>query len=139
MEGRASGHQDAPVPKKRLAWAHERGGRLQAQRFVTHEVAQSVPLGGPKGTKAQRQRKQLLMVRDGLTPLGIILDQHGIEGDLMGDKDEEVIEQFQGLLRRKAAGQPQEPELIGEAKPVMHAATMGNLRLVGRGKADAGR
>jgi hypothetical protein len=26
------------------------------------------------------------MLRDGLTPLGIVLDERGIEGDLMGNK-----------------------------------------------------
>jgi len=78
-------------------------------------VAQGVSLGGPKGPKAQIQRQELLMLRDGLTPLGIVLDEDGIEGDLMGNKDQEVVEQFQGLLRWKAASQPQEPQLIGEA------------------------
>ena len=77
------------------------------------------------------------MLRDGLTPLGIVLDQHGIEGDLLGDKDQEIVEQFQGLLRRKAAGQPQEPQLISEAQPVMRATTLGDLGLVGEGKPDA--
>ena len=77
------------------------------------------------------------MLRDGLTPLGIVLDQSGIEGDLLGDKDQEIVEQFQGLLRRKAAGQPQEPQLISEAQPVMRAATLGDLGLVGGGKPDA--
>jgi hypothetical protein len=51
--------------------------------------------------------------------LGIVLDQHGVESDFLGDKGEEVVEQFQRLLRRKAAGQSQEPELIGEAQPVI--------------------
>jgi len=55
------------------------------------------------------------MLRDGLTPLGIVLDEDGIECDLLGDKDQKAIEEFQGLLRRKAAGQPQEPQLISEA------------------------
>jgi hypothetical protein len=67
--------------------------------------AQGVSLCGPKRAKAEIQLEELLMLRDCLTPLGIVLDQHGIEGDLLGDKDEEVVEQFQGLLRRKAAGQ----------------------------------
>ena len=77
------------------------------------------------------------MLRDGLTPLGIVLDQHGIKGDLLSNKDQEIVEQFQGLLRRKAAGQPQEPQLISEAQPVMRAATLGDLGLVGGGKPDA--
>jgi hypothetical protein len=77
------------------------------------------------------------MLRDGLTPLGIVLDEDGIEGDLLGDKDQQVIEEFQGLLRRKAAGQPQEAQLIGEAQPIMRAATMGDLGVVGGGKPDA--
>jgi hypothetical protein len=77
------------------------------------------------------------MLRDGLTPLGIVLDQRGIKGDLMGNKDQEVVEQFQGLLRWKAASQPQESQLVGEAQPVMRAATLGDLGLVGGGKADA--
>ena len=46
------------------------------------------------------------MLRDGLTPLGIVLDEDGIEGDLLGDKDQQVIKEFQGLLRRKATSQP---------------------------------
>ena len=78
-------------------------------------MAQDIPLGGPKRTKAQIQRQELLMLRDGLTPLGIVLDEDGIECDLLGDKDQKAIEEFQGLLRRKAAGQPQEPQLISEA------------------------
>ena len=45
------------------------------------------------------------MLRDGLPPLGIVLDEDGIEGDLLGDKDQQVIEEFQGLLRRKATSQ----------------------------------
>ena len=72
-------------------------------------MAQDGPLCGPKGPKAQIQLEQLLMLRDGLTPLGIVLDQRRIEGDFMGDKDQEIVEQFQRLLRRQAAGQPQEP------------------------------
>ena len=47
------------------------------------------------------------MLRDGLPPLGIVLDEDGIEGDLLGNKDQQVIEEFQGLLRRKATSQPQ--------------------------------
>ena len=77
------------------------------------------------------------MLRDGLTPLGIVLDEDGIEGDLLGDKDQQVIEEFQGLLRWKAAGQPQEPQLIGEAQPVMRTATLGDLGVVGGGKPHA--
>ena len=77
------------------------------------------------------------MLRDGLPPLGIVLDECRIEGDLLGDKDQEIVEQFQGLLRWKAAGQPQEPQLIGEAQPVMRPATMGDLGVVGGGKPDA--
>ena len=99
-------------------------------------MAQGVSLCGPKRTKAQIQRQELLMLRDGLTPLGIVLDEDGIEGDLLGDKDQEVVEQFQGLLRWKAASQTQEPQLIGEAQPVMRAATLGDLGLVGGGKPD---
>ena len=33
----------------------------------------------------------------------------------MGNKAQEVVEQFQGLLRWKAASQTQEPQLVGEA------------------------
>lgn len=55
----------------------------------------------------------------------------------MGDKDEEVIEPFQGLLCWKAAGQPQETQLIGQAQPVMRATTVSDLGMVSRGKADA--
>ena len=76
------------------------------------------------------------MLRDGLTPLGIVLDEDGIEGDLLGDKDQQVIEEFQGLLRRKATSQPQEAQLIGEAQSVMRAAAMGDLGLVRGGKPD---
>ena len=76
------------------------------------------------------------MLRDGLTPLGIGLDEDGIEGDLLGDKDQQVIEEFQRLLRRKATRQPQEAQLIGEAQSVMRAAAMGDLGLVREGKPD---
>ena len=77
------------------------------------------------------------MLRDGLPPLGIVLDEDGIEGDLLGDKDQQVIEEFQGLLRRKATSQPQEAQLLGEAQAVMRAAAMGDLGLVRGGKPDA--
>jgi hypothetical protein len=77
------------------------------------------------------------MLRDGLSPLGIVLDECRIEGDLLGDKDQQVVEEFEGLLRWKAASQPQEPQLVGEAQPVMRAATLGDLGLVGGGKPDA--
>jgi hypothetical protein len=137
MECRTGGDKDTPVTEKRFGLGHERGGRLQAQGFVPHEVAQDLALGRPKGPKAQRQLEELLMLRDGLTPLGILLDQRGIEGDLLGDKDQQVIEEFQGLLRRKTAGQPEEPQLIGEAQPVMRAATLGDLGVVSGGKPDA--
>ena len=69
--------------------------------------------------------------------MGIVLDECRIEGDLLGDKDQQVIEEFQGLLRRKAAGQPQEPQLIGKAQPVMRTATLGELGVVGGGKPHA--
>ena len=49
------------------------------------------------------------MLRGCLAPMGIALDQHGIQGNLLGDKGDEVVEQSQGLLHRKAASQPQEP------------------------------
>jgi hypothetical protein len=74
LERRAGGDQDTPVTEKRFGLGHERGGRLQAQGFVPQEVAQDLALGGPKGTKAQIQFQELLMLRDGLTPLGILLD-----------------------------------------------------------------
>ena len=76
------------------------------------------------------------MLRDGWTPLGLILDKDGIEGDLLGDKDQEVIEEFQGRLRRKATSQPEEAQLIGAAPSVMRAAAMGDLGLVRGGKPD---
>ena len=62
LEGRTSGHEDVAVPEKRFGLGDERGGRLQAQRFVTQEVPQGVPLCRPKGTKAQIQLEQLLML-----------------------------------------------------------------------------
>jgi hypothetical protein len=101
MECGTGEYEDVVISEKRFGLGHERGGRFQAQHFVTQEVAQSVPLCGPKGPKAQIQRQELLMLRDGLTPLGIVLDQRGIEGDLMGDKAEEIVEQFQGCCAGK--------------------------------------
>jgi hypothetical protein len=79
------------------------------------------------------------MLRDGLLPLGIVLDQRGSLGDVLGDTAQEVVEQFQGLLRRKAPGQPQASQLIGAAQPVRRAATLGDLGLGGGGKPDAVR
>jgi hypothetical protein len=76
------------------------------------------------------------MLRDGLSPLGIVLDEDRIEGDLLGHKNQQVIEEFQGLLCRKATSQPQEAQLIGEAQSVMRAAAMGDLGLVRGSKPD---
>jgi hypothetical protein len=77
------------------------------------------------------------MLRDGLPPVGLLLEQRGLTGNLLGDKDQEVIEQFPGLLRWKAASQPQDPQLRGAAQPVMRTATRGDLSLGSGGKPDA--
>src|SRR4029453_17731286 len=116
-----------PLAEKGLRLGQECWSGLEAQGFGAEEVPKGVTRSGPKGTKAQIALKKLLMVRHRLPPLGIVLDQGRIKGPLLRHKDEQVVEEFQRLLRRKPASQPEEPQMIGQAQQVMRATSGANL------------
>ena len=93
--------------------------------------------GGPKRAKAKVEADVLLMRRNGGLAQGVFLDERGIEGDLMGDETEQIIQELQRLLGGQSARESHKAHLIGEPQTVMGTSTQGNAVMIGRGENDA--
>jgi hypothetical protein len=72
----------------------------------------------------------LLVHRDCGLALCIRLNSGGGQSDLAGDKGQDIGEQFQGLLVRKASSEAHTGYLIGKAQAVVGSSTEGDLSLV---------
>ena len=71
------------------------------------------------------------MIRDRVLTGRVSLDLGHVGVQLGRDEAQEFVADLQGLLRREAAEQPDEADLIGEAQAVMVAAALVDLVQVG--------
>ena len=106
------------VAEKRLGLRDQGGEVVEMQGLLAQEVTESLASARPKaGTPDGGDL--LLVRRDGGLALRIGLNHRGGQGEFTGDKRQHIREQFERLLARKAAGEPQKGHLIRQAQAVM--------------------
>ena len=125
------------VAEKRLGLRDQGGEVVEMQRLLAQELTEGLAFRRAKGLEPQMKADLLLVGRDGGLALGIGLNHRGGEGEFARDKGQHIGEQFQGLLARKAAGEPQKGHLIGKAQTVVGPPTEDDLGMVSGRKHDA--
>ena len=128
------GEQHAPFFEELAGPGEQRGRLLQTRRFLEHEAFQGLCLVGVEDGQLQIATNACLVVRNRMLPGRIPVDLDRLNVQLHGDEVQQLVADLQGLLGRKAAEQPDEADLIGEAQAVLVAATLGDLGQVGLGQ-----
>ena len=126
------------IPEKCLGLRDQSGELVEMQGLLAQEVTESLAFDQAQGPEAEMEANLLLVRRDGGLALRIRLNHGGGQSEFAGDKGQHIGEQFQRLLVRKAAGEPQKGHLIGKAQAVVGPPTEGDLGMVSGRKHDPG-
>src|SRR5215471_12144275 len=124
------------LPEKALGLRDQGSQVVKMQGLLAQELTERLAFGQAKGPEAEMEADLLLVRRDGGLALRIRLNHGGAQREFAGDKGQHIWEQFQGLLVRKAAGEPQKGHLIGKAQAVVGPPTEGDLGMVSGRKHD---
>jgi hypothetical protein len=118
------------LPEKGLGLRDQGREVVEMQGLLAQELTERLAFGQAKGSEPEMAANLLLVRRDGGLALCIRLNHSGGQSEVVGDKGQHIGEQFQGVLIRKAAGEPQKSHLIRQAQAIVGPPAEGELGMV---------
>jgi len=100
---------------------------FQTTGLLEEELLQLRRLGVIEGAEPQITGDRLLMLGDRRLPSAVEFDQPCIKPQLRRAEANKFLEELEWLLLREATQEPDEGDLVGEAKPVMRAPAPAEL------------